>query len=231
MSDVARKNSAFFSQLLGIIEHHRFTSVLLAIAAIWLIYMLSVPNQIPVRSTALSSPSETQNKLHANTKKAFSLLEVSQPLSPEEYEARTMYVIAQLKKMRDALDADNVFVFSFHADSSQTGDFQEQLVSNTFEVNRSDVSPHLHLLQDLSSYAWEHVRNAQIGVYVSSGTEGYGMQLYDRQNTLIGFLGASSLKRNGVLFKVDQVAFEELIRKVEIALSYPLPDFQKLQAE
>ena len=231
MNDAAQKNSTFFSDLLSMIEHYRFTSVLLAIAAIWLIYMLSVPGQDSDRLIALSGPAQPQNAPHVNTRKAFFLLESSQPLSAEEYEARAMYVIARLKEMRDAINVDRMFVFSFHPDNEQGGGFQEQLVSNTFEVNRDDIFPNLYLLQDLSSYAWEHVRNAQLGVYLASGVEGYGVELYGPQKTRIGFLGASSLKKVDLFFTVDLADFKELARKVEIALAYPLPEFQKLQAE
>ena len=210
------KESHFLSQLVEMIKHHRFATILIVIAAGWLIYELNKPAELQELTPQATSPVMMESPL--------TLLD--DPQYSHEHHARAQYIHDCLRALRTETGADRVYVVSYSYRLSSYGTAPEPRIENIFEIVRPGTLPKIHAFKDIPRLGWLHIKSEETSAKALGSSEliphSYGMELYDNNKNAIGYIGIDFQQDVPNIQGRELEVLSQTAISVEAGLTHPL---------
>jgi hypothetical protein len=170
--------------------------LLVVIAMLGLMYALI---NIPIETQISSQQALASAGLTYSTDIVRPLTFIDDPQYAHQYEIRAQYINDRLEQLKNETQADRAYLVTYSDGLSQFGNMKGLKISKTFEVGKNDTRPYIHEFQDFLRVNWLRIKRdeyAMWGGFVSTIPQGFGLEVYDRFGTPIGYLGIDYLQDN-----------------------------------
>jgi hypothetical protein len=206
-------------QIIDHVAHHKFATVLGVIAGLCLIWILNMAAEPPMFTSQSPAGSVTSAGI------VRPLTRIDDPRYMHEYDIRAHYINTHLDRLRKGTQADRAYVVCYGYGLSQFGGIMELKISTIFEVGLEGPTHQLRKYQDLSRKNWLRINrdgSTARGFLPGPSPHGYGMELYNEQGWVIGYLGIEYQQEELSLQGINMPLLRQTAASMRVSLLQPL---------